>query len=328
MKVLVTGGTGFVGSYLVRALLCAGKEVRVLARRRSPTQAIEGLDVEIAYGDVCDRASLDVALKGCDTLYHVAAHVSAWERDYGPMYRTNVEGTRTTLKAALRRGVERAVYTSSVVTLGAEEDGRPATEATRFNFWDIGDHYIRSKYLAEVEAVKVYREGLPLVIVNPSGPIGAFDRRPSPLGALAVRLLQGKVQGYFEGRLPLVDVEDLADGHLLAAEKGRAGERYILSTANLSLKAYFEMVGEMAGMEPPTVKIPLSVLRVAAYASEFIANHITRRPPALTVSGVKVLEKASYVDPSKAVQELGFPQNPIRASVERAVRWFKENGYA
>jgi len=328
MKVLVTGGTGFVGSYLVRALLSAGKEVKVLVRRRSPTQAIEGLDVEIAYGDVCDRASLDAALKGCDTLYHAAAHMSTWERDYGPMYRTNVEGARTALRAALRHGVERAVYTSSVVTLGAEEDGRPATEETRFNFWNLGDHYIRSKYLAEIVALEIGREGLPLVVVNPSGPIGAFDRRPSPLGGLTVRLLQGKVQGYFEGRLPLVDVEDLARGHLLAAEKGRIGERYILSTENLSFKAYFEMAGEVAGVEPPKVKIPASVLRVAAYASEFVAHHITRRPPALTVSGAKVLRKAGYVDPSKAVRELGFPQSSIRASVERAVRWFKENGYA
>ena len=328
MNALVTGGTGFVGCHVVRALLNAGSAVKVLARPESSTRALTGLDVEIAYGDVCDQASVEAALAGCDTLYHVAACVSVWKGDREALYKTNVQGTQATLRAALRCGVERAVYTSSMITLGAEEDGRLATEDTQFNLWDVGDHYVRSKYLAEVEALRLCQEGLPLVVVNPSGPIGALDFRPSPLGELAVRLLTGKVPCYFEGRLPLVDVEELATGHLLAAEKGRPGERYVLSSENVSFKAYSELVCEVAGLDPPRKKVPGFVLQAVAYASEFVADCFTKRPPAVTVSGVRLLARSYHVDSSKAARELGFPQNPIRTSVARAVHWFRENGYA
>ncbi len=325
MKVLVTGGTGFVGSHLVRALMAAGREVRVLMRRTSPRKALEGLDLEAAYGDLRDAGSLDAALRGCDTIYHAAALMSAWDRDSGLVYETNVGGTRNLLRAALRFDVERVVYTSSVVTLGTGGDGHPAKEETEFR--DLGNHYIRSKYMAEVEALKAMRDGLPLVIVNPSAPVGAFDFRPSPIGSLTIGILKGKLPGYFDGVLPLVDVEDLAQGHLLAARKGRIGERYILSTEILSVEQFVRMVAEIGGVASPGLKIPFAVLLAAGFVLEFVADHISGKPPALTRSGLKYLKKASFANSSKAARDLGFTGGSIRSSVEKAVRWFEENGY-
>ncbi len=256
MKTLVTGATGFIGSSLVRELLKDGVEVRVLVRETSDTRNIDGLDVEKAYGDIRDSESMKSALKGCDTFYQTAALYTFWAPNSKVFYAINVEGAKTALNAALEQGVEKVVYTSTIATIGAHGADSPANEEAEFNLWETGDHYCRSKYLGEVEALNICKKGLPLVIVNPAMVIGVRDIKPTPSGKMIVDVINKKMPGYIDGGMNLVDVEDVARGHILAAQKGRIGERYILNNENLPVDYYFRSIGEISGVEPPKLKIP------------------------------------------------------------------------
>ncbi len=326
MKVLVTGATGLIGSSLVRELLNDNVEVKVMVRENSDTRNIDGLDVEKAYGDIRDSESVKAALQGCDTFYQAAALYVLWTPDSKVLYDINVEGTKIALNAALEHGIEKVVYTSSIAAVGSSGPNKMANEDIEFNLWNTGDHYIRSKYLGEVEAKKFCDKGLPLVIVNPAGVIGVRDIKPTPSGQVILDVLNKKMPMYMDGGMNFVDVEDVARGHILAAQKGKIGERYILGNENLSLKDFFILIGEVSGVKPPRLKVPYSAAIAMAYLYQF-GSKITRKPPAITPPGVRLASKYTYYDVSKAVNELGFSQTPIKTTVEKAVNWFKENGY-
>jgi dihydroflavonol-4-reductase len=328
MKTLVTGGTGFVGANVVRALLKRGAEVRALVRPRSDTQNLDSLDVELVAGDLRDRSSLEAALEGCDTVYHVAAMYTLWARNSREIYDSNVTGTINILEAAGQAGVQKIVYTSSVATIGLPKDGTPGNEDIPLAPEDMVSDYKRSKYLAEQEVLKHARRGLPVVIVNPSLPVGAWDVKPTPSGQIIVNFLRGKIPAYVDTGLNVVDVEDVAIGHVMAAERGRIGERYILGHANLTLPELFQLLEQISGRRAPHVRIPYSVAYLSACVSECVARTITHKPPFVTLAGVKLSRKRMFFDASKAVRELGLPQTPAIEALSKAVQWFREHGYA
>ena len=326
IKTLVTGATGFIGSAIVRELLKDGVEVKVLVWENSDTRNIDGLDVEKVYGDIRDSESMKSALKGCDILYQAAALVAFWAPDSKVFYDINVEGTKTALNAALERGLWKVVYTSTGGTIGCHGVDKLANEEAEFNLWNIGDHYSRSKYLGEVEALKICEKGLPLVIVIPTMTIGVRDIVPTPSGKIIVNFLNKKLYGYIDGGANYVDVEDVARGHILAAQKGRIGERYILGNENMSLLDYFKLIEGVSGVKAPKIKIPYPVALIMGYMYQFIAK-TTKKPPVLTVPIVRGTSKYLYCDSSKAVSELGWSQTPIKTTIEKAVNWYRENGY-
>jgi dihydroflavonol-4-reductase len=328
MKTLVTGGTGFVGANVVRTLLQRGTEVRALVRPRSDMRNLDRLDVELVTGDLRDRVSLGAALKGCDTLYHVAAMYALWTQNRQEVYDTNVTGTVNMLEAAGMAGVQKIVYTSSVATIGLPKDGTPGTEEVPLQPEDMVSDYKRSKYLAEQEVLKYAQRGLPVVIVNPSFPVGPWDVKPTPSGQIIVNFLRGKIPAYVDTGLNVVDVEDVAIGHVRAAEKGRIGERYILGHVNLSLPELFQLLERVSGVKAPRLRVPYGVAYCSACVSEFVARTITHKPPFATLAGVKLSRKRMFFDASKAVRELGFPQTPAADALSKAVRWFRNQGYA
>lgn len=328
LKTLVTGGTGFIGASLIRELLKEGVEVKALVRKNSNTKNIDSLDIEKVYGDLCDKGSLVAALNGCNVLYHVAAHYSLWELDSRFIYDINLEGTKNILSAAFEKGMDKVVYTSTVGAIGLSKGGGIGNEETKIDPDSLFDHYKLSKYLAEKEAEKMALRGLPLVIVNPSTPVGPMDIKPTPTGKIIVDFLNKKMPAYMDTGLNLVHVEDVAKGHILAAKSGRVGERYILGHANITLRDIFKMLEEISGIRAPTIKIPYSIALTAGYVSQFISNHITQKPPFVPLAGVKMAKRYMYFDSSKAVKELGLPQTPIKTALQKAVEWFKENGYA
>ncbi|MBI2903115.1 MAG: NAD-dependent epimerase/dehydratase family protein [Candidatus Methylomirabilis oxyfera] len=327
MSSLVTGGTGFVGAAVVRALLAEGQAVRALVRRAGDPRNLDGLDVEMTYGDLHDKESLRRALKGCRRLYHVAAHYSLWEADPRVFYRVNVDGTRNLLEAALDEGIERAVYTSTVGALGHRDDGQPADEETPVCLDRMIGHYKRSKFLGEEVARQAANRGLPVVIVNPSTPVGPRDIKPTPTGQIIVDFLNRRMPAYIDTGLNLIDVDDVARGHLLAADRGRVGERYILGHRNLSLREIFALLGQITKIPPPTIRLPYHLILPLAHANQWLSNRITRKPPRIPLEGVKMARHHMFFTASKAVQELGLPQSPIDQALEGAVRWFTGNGY-
>jgi dihydroflavonol-4-reductase len=327
MKTLVTGGTGFVGANVVRMLLQRGTEVRALVRPRSDTQNLDQLDVELVAGDLRDRGSLEAALEGCDTVYHVAAMYALWAANPKEIYDSNVTGTVNLLEAAGQAGVEKIVYTSSVATIGLPKDGTPGTEEVPLPAEDLVSDYKRSKYLAEQEVLKYAQRGLPVVIVNPSFPVGPWDVKPTPSGQIIVNFLRGKIPAYVDTGLNVVDVEDVAIGHLMAAEKGRIGERYILGHANLTLPELFQLLEQVSGVRAPRIRIPYGFAYLSACVSECMARTITHRPPFVTLAGVRLSRKRMFFDASKAVRELGLPQTPPVKALSQAVQWFRGHGY-
>ena len=325
---VVTGGTGFIGAAVVRRLVSAGHRVRVLARPGNPRQLLAGLPVEIAEGDLGDTASLARCLRGCRLLFHVAAMYTLWAKDRRLFYEVNVEGTRRLLRGAAEAGVGRVVYTSTVGVLGIPRDGSPGTEDTPVSLADMAGDYKRSKFLAEEVARGYAGQGLPVVIVNPSAPIGPGDIKPTPTGRLVVDFLRGKMWACLDTGLNLVDVEDVAAGHLLAAERGRVGERYVLGGRNLALREIFGILGRIAGMRPPRLTLSAAAVLPIAHLSEWIADHLTGQPPLVAVDAVRMARKRMFFDPGKAVRELGMPQSPVENALARAVEWFRSNGYA
>jgi dihydroflavonol-4-reductase len=327
MDVLVTGGTGFVGANLVRELLKDGCAVRVLARRASDRRALEGCGVEFVVGDLLDPASLKRATAGVRVVYHVAADYRLWARDPESLFRTNVEGTRSLLAAAAGAGVARVVYTSTVGALGIPNDGRPGTETTPVSLADMVGPYKRSKFLAERVAEEWARRGLPVVIVNPSAPVGPWDVKPTPTGRMIMDFLKGKMFASLDTGLNLVHVRDVARGHILAAERGRIGEKYILGNQNVSLAEIFRMLGRLTGIAPPRFSIPFPVAWLAAAAMEGWAR-VSRREPRVSLTAVRMARKRMYFDASKAVRELDVPQTPVEVALRDAVEWFVSHGYA
>jgi dihydroflavonol-4-reductase len=328
MKTLVTGGTGFVGANVVRALLKRGVEVRALVRPRSDTRNLDSLEVELVAGDLRDRGSLEAALDGCDIVYHVGAMYALWARNPREIYDSNVTGTINILEAAGQAGVQKIVYTSSVATIGLPKDGTPGTEEVPLPPEDMVSDYKRSKYLAEQEVLKYAQRGLPVVIVNPSFPVGAWDVKPTPSGQIIVNFLRGKIPAYVDTGLNVVDVEDVAIGHVMAAERGRIGERYILGHANLTLPELFQLLAQVSGMNAPRIRIPYGFAYLSACVSELVARTVTHKPPFVTLAGVKLSRKRMFFDTSKAVRELGLPQTPAIEALSKAVQWFRIHGYA
>lgn len=323
---LVTGATGFVGAHVVRALLARGEAVRCLVRPRSSRASLEGLDVELVEGDLGDPASLGRAVRGVRTVYHCAADYRLYARDPAEIYRTNVEGTRNLLRAAHEAGVGRFVHTSSVGALGLNRDGSPADETTPVHLAQVVGHYKKSKFLAEREAEAWAARGLPVVIVNPSTPVGELDAKPTPTGKLVVDFLNRRIPFYVDTGLNLVDVRDVAAGHLLAAERGRIGEKYILGHANLTLREILELLGEITGLDPPRRRIPHAV-PLAAAAFDTAVARLTGTTPRLPLEAVLMSRHRMFFDASKAVRELGLPQSPIRDALARSVDWYRGHGY-
>jgi dihydroflavonol-4-reductase len=323
---LVTGATGFVGSAVVRALLGAGHNVRVLARPNSDRRNLEDLAVEVAEGSLEDAPSLARAVAGCRYLFHAAADYRLWVPDPAPMFRANVEGTRILMSAALDGGIERVVYTSSVATLGLVPEGS-ADEETPSKVEDMIGPYKRSKFQAE-EVVHdlAARSGLPAVIVNPSAPVGPRDRRPTPTGRLILEVARGHMPGYVDTGLNIVHVDDVAAGHLAAAEMGRVGERYILGGENLHLAEILAEVARAAGTRPPRIKVPYTVAYPVAIGAELMAR-LTKKEPFITLDGVRLARKKMYFTSTKASRKLGYAPRPAKSAIADAVSWFKANGY-
>jgi len=325
MKALVTGGSGFIGSAVVMELLRRGQPMRALVRSKEQPGNLAELNVEVVEGDLLDRDSLYRALQDCDRVYHLAAVYANWLPDRSIIFRANVDGTRNILQACLERRVERVVYTSSVAALGAHGK-MPANESAQFNLADTGDVYCLSKYQAEQIAIEYASKGLPVVILNPSNPIGPRDIKPTPTGTLILSVLKGQLPGYVDGGINVVDVEDVAAAHVMAMEKGRLGEKYVLGNANLSIRDYFQMIAEVGGGKPPAMRIPLPFAVATAYLYEAVAA-VTHKPPLTTPGWVKLGSCYSFWDSSKAIRELGLPQTPVRESLGKAIAWFREKRY-
>ncbi|MEJ2248497.1 MAG: NAD-dependent epimerase/dehydratase family protein [Candidatus Lokiarchaeota archaeon] len=326
ITVLVTGANGFIGSNVVRELLKSSADVRVMIRKNSDTRNIDGLNVEKVYCDIRDKEAVKVALKGCDTLYHTAAYFAHWAPNKDLFYDINVNGTKNLLEEALSQGLQKVIYTSTSNTIGSHGAGNYVDENAEFNGYEAGDHYAISKYLAEIEAKKLCEQGLPLVIVNPTLVIGVIDRKPTPSGALIVDIANRDMPGYIEGAINVIDVEDVARGQILAAQKGRIGERYLFGNENMFVGDFFELIGEIAGVKPPKRKIPYKIAILLGYLFQ-AASRITKKPPIVSVSQVRLGKMGEHFDCSKAINELGLPQTPIKKTIEKAVNWFRENGY-
>jgi len=327
MKALVTGATGFVGAAVVRALLKTGVDVRVLARRDSDFSNLQQFKIDGAYGDLRDKDSLRKALAGCGQLYHVAAHYALWARNPAIFYDVNVTGTKNLLEAARDVGTERIVYCSTIGAIGLPPDGGLGTEKTPVSLKQMAGHYKRSKYLAEQEVLKLTKQGLPVVIVNPSAPVGEGDVKPTPTGQMIVEFMKGRMPAYIETGMNIVDVDDVAAGHLLAMEKGRIGERYILGTKNLMLREVFEILSRLTGVKMPSVKLPRELILPLAYLN-LAFSWVTGIPPRIPLEGVKMAKYKMHYDCSKAIRELGIPQTPPEVALEKAVRWFRDHHYA
>jgi dihydroflavonol-4-reductase len=328
MTTLVTGATGFVGSAVLRALIRRGEPVRALVRPSSSLRLLEGMPVEIVTGDLDEPASCRGTLRGCDALFHVAADYRLWVPQPEAMYRTNVDGTRELLLAAAEAGVKRIVYTSSVATLGLRADRLPSDETTPATLDDMIGHYKRSKFLAE-QAVRelVAGSGLPVVIVNPSAPVGPADARPTPTGRVVLEAARGRIPAFVDTGLNLVHVDDVAEGHLLAFEHGRIGERYILGGDNLSLREMLAEIARLVDRKPPRLRLPPRALLPVARVAEAIARLGIGGEPLVTADGVRMARKPMYFTSAKAERELGYRSRPAAEGLRDAIHWYRSCGY-
>jgi len=324
---VVTGASGFIGHHVAGVLCARGEKVRVILRKTSRREHLAGLPVELVEGDLREPASLVRALAGASRLYHVAAAYTFGARDPAYIYADNVEGTRNVLQAAADARVERIVYTSTVGALATSTRDSVSDETTPVSQRDIVSHYKVSKYLAQQVAEEFAAGGLDVVIVNPSAPVGPGDAKPTPTGKMIVDFLKGKMPAYVDTGLNLIAVEDVAEGHRLAALNGKRGEKYILGHRNMHLREILEMLALVSGRKAPRVQIPHAVAYAAAACSEVKAR-FTGGSPQIALESVRMARKFNFVDASKAVRELGLPQTSIEAALKRAVDWFRANGYA
>ncbi|HUN70967.1 MAG TPA: hopanoid-associated sugar epimerase [Steroidobacteraceae bacterium] len=322
----MTGATGFVGAAVARALLAEGWQVRCLVRGGSDRRNVAALAVEQVVGDLTDAASLERALTGCDAAFHVAADYRLWAPQPQELYRTNVEGTAHLLDAAARAGVRRVVYTSSVATVGLPGDGTAGAEETPVGLADMIGHYKRSKFLAEERAREAAARGAPVVIVNPSTPIGPGDVKPTPTGQIVLDAARGRTPAYVDTGLNIVHVDDVAAGHLLAFHRGRVGERYILGGEDMTLREILTLIARIVGRAPPRIRLPHGAVLPVAYVSELYAR-LTGRPTRVTVEGVRMARKRMFFSSGKAARELGYRWRPPSDAFADALRWFREQGY-
>ncbi len=333
MRCFVTGASGFIGANLVHELNARGHTVKALLRPESDLRGLQGADFERVVGDVADRDRLGSALQGCDWCFHVAASYHLWLRDYAPMYAANVQGTRNVLEAAAAAGCSRIVYTSTVGCIGLprQENGRvvPTDEETPVCGAQMSNHYKRSKWQAEQVARELAGRGLPVVIVNPSAPVGPRDVKPTPTGKVIVDFLNRRMPAFLDTGLNWVHVRDVAIGHILAAEKGRVGQRYILGHAegNWTMQQTFAVLEEISGVPAPKMRVPYAVAYLAAWVNEAIAK-ISGHPPKAPLAGVRMARYKMFFSPAKAIRELGLPQTPPRQALSDAADWFRANGYA
>jgi len=327
MKAFVTGATGFLGSHVARVLGEQGADLRLLVRSTSNLRNLEGIQAETATGDLRDSSSLEKGMSGCDTVFHVAADYRLWVRDPAEMYRSNVDGTKAILDAARKHGVRRVVYTSSVATVGFTGNGHPADEDSPVSLADMIGPYKRSKFLAEQLAMEAGGSGMQVVVVNPTTPVGEQDVKPTPTGRIVVDFLKRRFPAYVETGLNLVDVRECALGHVVALEKGRPGERYILGGENLTLKQILDKLGEISGLPSPKVKLPYAFAFATGIVDEAITGRLLHREPRATVDSVRMGKKKMFASCAKAERELGWKIVPVEAALRRAVEWFQANGY-
>ena len=345
MKCFVTGASGFIGANLVHELLARGHRVKVLVRPGSDLRALDGLDFERVEGDVGDRDKVVATVKGSDWCFHAAASYYLWLRNYSSMYATNVDGTRNVIEAAIKADCSRIVYTSTVGCIGVPRLERrpmerynkprgfetilqPSDETSLLNPDQLSNHYKISKWRAEQVALKLVSLGAPVVIVNPSAPVGPRDIKPTPTGQVIVDFLNRKMPAFLDTGLNWVHVRDVAVGHILAAERGRIGERYILGSAhgNWTMQQTFSVLQDITGIPAPKLKIPYDVAWLAACFSELGAK-ITGKPPRAPLAGVRMAADKMFYNPAKAIRELGLPQTPPKQALADAVEWFRANGY-
>jgi dihydroflavonol-4-reductase len=327
MTTLVTGATGFVGSHVARQLVAAGESVRALARRGSRREALDGVAVEWVEGDLRDEASLDRALRGVRRVYHVAADYRLWAKRPQEIYENNVTGTKNLLASALRARIEKFIYTSTVATIAVQRGSELPDETNRTTVDEMIGTYKKSKLLAEQEALRAAHEGLPVIIVNPTTPVGPGDWKPTPTGRIILDFLLGRMPAYVDTGLNFVAVEDVAGGHLLAAENGKVGERYLLGGENLTLKQVLDALAAITALRAPTRQIPHAVALVAAYADTVFAR-VTSREPRIPVEGVRIARHKMFVNDSKARCELGYRPGAVKEALKRAVGWYVAKGYA
>jgi dihydroflavonol-4-reductase len=332
MKCFVTGASGFIGANLVHELVARGHRVKALLRPESDGRGLQGADFERVTGDLLDRKALESGMESCDWCFHVAASYQLWMRDYAPMYAANVEGTRNVLEAAGKAGCRKIVYTSTVGCIGLpqEVDGKfaPTDELNLATEAQMTNHYKRSKWQAEQVALELAQKGLPIVIVNPSAPVGPRDVKPTPTGQLILDFLNCKLPAYLDTGLNWVHVRDVASGHILAAEKGRPGERYILGNAegNWTMQEMLSVLEEITGLPAPKMQVPYWVALAAAHVDETISV-VTGKPPKAPLAGVRMAKYKMWFSPTKAIRELGLPQTSPKQALADAVDWFRANGY-
>src|SRR5208337_704683 len=328
MKCFVTGATGFLGSHVARELLANGADLRLLVRPTSRTDNIAELPAERAIGDLRDLESLKKGMAGCEFVFHVAADYRLWARNGQELYGSNVEGTRNLLQAARGTGVRRVVYTSSVATMGFGNNGRLTDEGTPVTISNMIGDYKRSKFMAERLAIEAAQAGQDVVIVNPTTPIGERDIKPTPTGQIVVDFLKRKFPAYVDTGLNLVDVEDCANGHLLAAEKATPGERYILGGENLTLKQILDKLASITGLPSPSIRLPYVVAYATGVVDTLVTGKLRQREPRVTLDSVRMGRKKMFVTSAKAERELGWNPGPVDGALRRAVEWFRANGYA
>lgn len=327
MRVLVTGATGFIGGNLARELWSRGYDVRALARPGSNNLTIEGTGIERVEGDILDRDSLVRAVAGCAAVFHCAAAYTFWSRNPQGVRRANVEGTVNVLECSAAAGVERIVYTSTVSTVGIPADGTPGDETIPLSRHSLHGHYKQSKFDAEQEALRLATGGVPVVVVNPTAPVGPWDVKPTPTGKIVLDFVRRRIPAYLATGMNLVDVADVSAGHILALERGRTGERYILGNMNVTLKEMFGMLSRIAGLPAPRLRLPYWLVVGAGYAEQTVSAGLLRREPLIPVEGILASRKPAWVSSRKAITELGLPQSPVEQALERATEWFTAHGY-
>jgi hopanoid-associated sugar epimerase len=325
MRAFVTGGTGFIGSHVVRSLLQEGYQVTALVRPDSNLSNLQGLAVDIVKGDL-NNPNIWEQMQGCEYLFHVAAHYSLWQKDRDLLYINNVEGTRNILAAAQKAGIERTVYTSSVAAIGVGKLGQVVDETYQSPVEKLVGDYKKSKFLAEQVAISAVNQGQDIVIVNPSSPIGPLDIKPTPTGEIILRFLRREMPAYVDTGLNFIDVRDVAKGHLLALQKGKSGDRYILGHQNLSLKQLLEQLSQITNLPAPQTSIPAWIPLTVAWVEEKILAPLGKTPT-VPIDGVRMAQQPMYYDASKAIRELGLPQSPLNVALKDAVDWFVSNGY-
>ena len=328
MLAFVTGATGFVGSHVARVLAEHGADLRLLVRPSSDLRNIQELNAERVTGDLRDAASLKKGITGCDVVFHVAADYRLWVRDPDEMYRSNVEGTRAILQAARESGVRRVVYTSSVATMGFTSNGHLADENSPVSLDCMIGPYKRSKFMAEEIAIEAGRSGMDVVVVNPTTPVGERDIKPTPTGRIVVDFLKKKFPAYVDTGLNLVDVTECARGHVMALERGKSGERYILGGENLTLKQILDKLAAITGLPSPRVRVPYVVALATGVVDQVVTGYLRGREPRATIDAVRMGRKKMFVSSSKAERDLGWKSIPVDAALRRAVEWFQANGYA